>query len=70
MKQYCLKHPKYGYLTTNKWFYGSWSNNIGQAKKWSSISHVKSLQKQTTRENRKECEIIEIELEIKQITKI
>jgi len=61
MKLYILKHPLNGYLTSNKWYYGSWSEDINKAKKWSSISHVKSLMKQTTRPDRLECKIIMLE---------
>lgn len=61
MKLYILKHPTYGYLTSNKYHNGSWSDDINKAKKWSSISHVKSMLKQTTRYNRRECKIIMIE---------
>jgi len=61
MKLYILKHPIYGYLTSNKYYSGSWSNDINKAKKWSSVSHVKSLKKQTTRMTRLECKIIMLE---------
>lgn len=61
MKVYVLKHPTKGYLSSNKYYYGSWTENIKKAKMWSSIGHVKSLLTQTTRENRRECIIIQVE---------
>ena len=70
MKFYCLKHPEKGYLTSNLWFRGGWSNSVSEAKLWRSISHVKSLQKQTRKPYRKECSIVELEMNLIKITEL
>lgn len=61
MKLYCLKHPEKGYLTS-KIYSCEWSDKIEKAKKWSYISHVKSMQSQTRKSSIKECEIVQIEI--------
>lgn len=61
MKFYVLKHPTKGYLSSNKWSSGSWPENVKKSKMWSSSGHVRSLLTQTTRENRRECIIIQVE---------
>ena len=60
MKLYILKHPIYGYLTSNG---SSHSADINKAKKWSSISHVKSVIKQTSDSRKTECKIIMLEFD-------
>lgn len=62
MKFYVLKHPEKGYLSSSKYFYCSWTDDLQRAKKWSFKSHPKSLMKQTTRPFLKECEVVEIEV--------
>lgn len=61
MKFYALKHPVKGYLTSNKWWSGSWSQDINKAKKWIYLSHPKNVIAQTTTEHKKECQVVEIE---------
>ena len=60
MKFYVLKHPKFGYLKSKKYYTCSWTNDIEKAKKWSYKSHPKSCQTQTERGVLKECFVEQI----------
>lgn len=61
MKLYILKHPTKGYLTSNKYHNGSWSNDIKKATTWTYLNHVKNLIKQTSSYEKRECKIIMLE---------